>query len=88
MQLTEQLDFFSAMLQEEQQQQQAKQQQSTGQEQQGSAPQSKTASAFERQTLQDLEPCDAEWIPTEAHNSLLGALEDEALSAEDSPLQR
>jgi hypothetical protein len=87
MQLPEQLDYFSAMLQEEQQQQ-AEQQQSTGQAQQGSAQLSKTASAFERQTLQDLEPCDAEWIPTEAHSSLLGALEDEALSAEDSPLQR
>jgi hypothetical protein len=83
MQLTQQLDYFSAMLQDEQQGAQDSQQQ-----QQGSAQQANVSSAF--QPLQSLEPCDAEWVPAAAaaDSSLLTALEDDSLSNDASPLQR
>lgn len=94
MQLPEQLDYFSAMLQEEQQLQhkaaagaQHKQQQQDTRSAQAQG----TASTFQTGGLQDLEPCDAEWIPAAAADSgLLAALEDGPLDAvgDASPLQR
>jgi hypothetical protein len=83
MQLTQQLDYFSAMLQDSQHGAQDSQQQ-----QQGSAQQANVPSAF--QILQNLEPYDAEWIPAAAaaDKSLLAALQDDPLSNDASPLQR
>jgi hypothetical protein len=88
MQLPEQLDYFSAMLQEEQQLQHK-----AGMQQQQdhfkSAQVQSTSTAFQNEGLQDLEPCDAEWIPAAAaDSSLLGPLEDGPLDSDASPLQR
>lgn len=77
-------DYFSAMLQDEQQQQDEQEQEARSTQQQ-----SKAASAFEVSALQDLEPCDAECIPTAvADSSILGRLEDDPLSNDASPVQR
>lgn len=88
MQLPEQLDYFSAMLQEEQQLQHK-----AGMQQQQdhfkSTQVQSTSTAFQSEGLQDLEPCDAEWIPAAAaDSSLLGPLEDGPLDSDASPLQR
>lgn len=90
-QLPEQLDYFSAILQEEQQLQELQQlgQQAVQQQQQhGRAP--IAPSAFQSQALQELEPCDAQWNPAVVgDSSLLVPLEEQgSFTADASPLQR